>query len=136
MDNFNNKFSVLRFYKDNKDEFQYYKGKAPREFYILEIQDFYCEKNIFILLKKSIFHRKKIVGYAIIYDCTKLNIEDKNKIALIGGIDSNIIYQNELILISDFMISKYHRRKGIGTEFFRYIGKRWNKYRSVTPSHT
>lgn len=121
MDNFNYKLRTLRFNKDNSEEYQQYRNKLPKEFDILSIQDFAYNKNIFLLVKKGILNREKIIGYAILFDCTSLNEEDKRNVALISDIDSKTILEGEWVFISDFMILWFHRRRGIGREFFRYI---------------
>ncbi len=116
-----NKKEILWFNKMNREEYQYYKHKLPREFYILENRSFSYEESIFLLIKKGLFNRTKIIGYAIIYDSSGLDEKDKKSIALINRIDSRIMLEQEWVVISDFMILRFQRRRGIGREFFRRI---------------
>lgn len=117
----NNKEEILRFNKMNSEEYRYYKHKLPKEFYILENRRFTDEEDIFLLIRKGIFNRIKIIGYAILNDCSKLNEKDRKTVALINSIDSGTILDHEWVIISDFMILRLQRRRGIGSEFFRHI---------------
>lgn len=112
-------FNVKKFDNENSEEYYILRDKISVEFGIIRNQSFNDNKSIFILSKKGIFSQK-IIGYAIIFDCTNINEKTAFNISLINRISVDTI-KEPCILISDFMISKWYRRKKLGSDFFDYI---------------
>lgn len=108
---------ILRFNKSNSNNYRKFINKYNNiiEFDTLNIQNFNIgEKEIFLLVDKGIVRKYKILAYSI--------IEKELKYLYIVNLISKK-YENNgtTIFISDFMVKKNLRNKGIGTKLAQYL---------------
>lgn len=108
---------ILRFNKSNSNNYRKFINKYNNiiEFDTLNIQNFNIgEKEIFLLVDKRIVRKYKILAYSI--------IEKELKYLYIVNLISKK-YENNgtTIFISDFMVKKNLRNKGIGTKLAQYL---------------
>lgn len=125
----NEKITICQFnYKNNKKYEKVLKSYSiPSEFDTLLIQKLKNEKNILLMFreyenKTLLFNKVKIelIGYAIIEDVNALPKDYKGHWHLIYGVPDYVLEKNPIV-ISDFMISVKHRRKGYGSKLAEYI---------------
>lgn len=108
---------ILRFNKSNSNNYRKFINKYNNiiEFDTLNIQNFNIgEKEIFLLVDQEIVRKYKILAYSI--------IEKELKYLYIVNLISKK-YENNgtTIFISDFMIKKNLRNKGIETKLAQYL---------------
>ena len=108
---------ILGFNKSNSNNYRKFINKYNNiiEFDTLNIQNFNIgEKEIFLLVDKRIVRKYKILAYSI--------IEKELKYLYIVNLISKK-YENNgtTIFISDFMVKKNLRNKGIGTKLAQYL---------------
>ena len=99
----------------------------PCEFGILLIQKLEHEKNIFLMFREYekkflIFKnwKREMIGYSIVEDVNALPKDYKGHWHLIYGVPDYVLEKNPIV-ISDFMISVKHRRKGYGSKLAEYV---------------
>lgn len=99
----------------------------PREFNILSIQKLEHGKNVFLMFREYenkflIFKNQKreMIGYSVIKDVNALPEDYKGHWHLVYGVPDHVLEKNPIV-ISDFMISVKHRRKGYGRKLAEYI---------------
>lgn len=108
---------ILRFNKNNKDEYKKFIGKYNNvpEFNILDISNFnFGEKEIFLAIEKGIMKKYKILAYSIIE-------KDLKNFYIANSISEKYKNDGTVILISDFIVKEKLRRHGIGSEFAQYL---------------
>lgn len=108
---------ILRFNKFNSNDYRKFINKYNNtiEFDVLNIQTFNIgEKEVFLLVSKGILRKYNILAYSI--------IEKELKYLYIVNLISKK-YENNgtTIFISDFMVKKNLRNKGIGTKLVQYL---------------
>lgn len=116
-----NSLTVLKFSKENEAEFRKCSKRIPKEFYILSRYKFDNAVSIFLLTAKGLLHTQKVIGYSIVIDFSKLENDKANLHSLVYKLDSELIINPNNIYIEDFVIAKYMRRRGVGTEFLNII---------------
>lgn len=107
---------ILRFNKSNNNEYRkFIKKYNIREFYTLSMQTFNIgEKEIFLIVDKGKLRKYKILAYAIIE-------KDLEYLYIVNSISKEYQNNGTIIFISDFMVRKNLRNKGIGTKFVQYL---------------
>ena len=108
---------ILRFNKDSDKEYKSFINKYndSKEFITLKINDFNIgQKEIFLVIQKSLIKKYKILAYSIVE-------KDFKYLYIANSISENYNNDGTYIFISDFMVKKRARNKGIGTKLAEHL---------------
>lgn len=108
---------ILKFNKDNSNEYRDFVNKYnnSKEFITLKINNFNIgEKEIFLVVKKGLIKKYRILAYSII----EKNLKYLYMANLISESYSN---NGRYVFISDFMVKRIARNNGIGTMLAQYL---------------
>lgn len=117
---------MLRFNSDNELQYKEFLNSIdlPEEFYVLSLQDFKSNNNIFVWVKreKLLFSIHRIIpfGYCIVNEIDKMPTEFIQYSSVILHINSDTLSRAPTV-IADFMINKKYRRRELGTQFANQI---------------
>lgn len=108
---------ILRFNKDNYKDYKNFINKYNNsiEFVTLKINNFDIgQKEIFLVIKKSLINKYKILAYSIVE-------KDLKYLYIANSISESYNNDGTYIFISDFMVKVKARNKGIGTKLAEYL---------------
>lgn len=108
---------IFEFNKSNSNEYRKFISQYNNiiEFQTLNIQTFNIgEKDIFLLVNKGIVKKYKILAYSIIE-------KDLKYLYMVYSISKKYQNNGTTIFVSDFMVNRKMRNKGIGTKLAKYL---------------
>lgn len=108
---------ILKFDKEKKVKYNEFINKYNdlKEFMTLKINNFNVgDKEIYLVIKKNLFSKCKILAYSIIE-------KDLKYIYMANSISKKYSNDGSLIFISDFMVKRKLRNQGIGKMLARHI---------------